>query len=330
MKKVLVTGAAGTVGLQVIRFLLSEGKYEVTALELRNRFAYKRLKAFRKRINIVYGDVNDNAIVDALIKDHDVVIHLAGVLPPLANINEDICKEVDFNGTKTVVNAIKRYNPECFMLYSSSTSVYGRVEDYKNIDKKTKFNIDEYDYYSKYKLECEKYIKSNIKNFSILRLAYILGDPGPEGLIYNVPLDCDMEVLSSEDAGYAFVCAIDYKKKINKKIFNVSGGEKFRTTYRECVQKVFKTYGLSLKFIASWLMAEKNYCGGYYKDGNELEDILHFRSKNLSVYYNNTLLRYKSKITRLLPRLFALPFVYFCDEKRANKSIVLDTKKEHK
>ena len=52
MKKILVTGAAGTVGLQVIRFLLSEGKYEITALELRNRMAYKRLKAFRKRINI--------------------------------------------------------------------------------------------------------------------------------------------------------------------------------------------------------------------------------------------------------------------------------------
>jgi len=30
MKKVLITGAAGTVGLQVIRFLLSEGKYEIT------------------------------------------------------------------------------------------------------------------------------------------------------------------------------------------------------------------------------------------------------------------------------------------------------------
>jgi nucleoside-diphosphate-sugar epimerase len=110
MKKILVTGAAGTVGLQVIRFLLSEGKYEVTALELRSVNSYKRLKAFRKRINIVYGDVNDNAIVDALVKDHDVVIHLAGVLPPLANVNEDICNEVDFNGTKTVVNSIKRYN----------------------------------------------------------------------------------------------------------------------------------------------------------------------------------------------------------------------------
>ncbi len=309
MKKILVTGAAGTIGLQVIRFLLSEGKYEVTALELRSVNSYKRLKAFRKRINIVYGDVNDNAIVDALVKDHDVVIHLAGVLPPLANVNEDICNEVDFNGTKTVVNSIKRYNPECFLLYASSTSVYGEQEDYKNIDKKTKFNVDEYDYYSKYKIECEKYIKTNLKNFSILRLAYILGDPGPEGLIYNVPLDCDMEVLSAEDAGYAFVSAIDFKKKINKKIFNVSGGEKFRVTYREYVEKVFKTYGLSLKFIASWLMAEKNYCGGYYKDGDELENILHFRSKNLSVYYNNTLLKYKSKITRFLPRVMALPFI---------------------
>ena len=233
MKKILVTGAAGTVGLQVIRFLLSEGKYEITALELRSVNVYKRLKPFRKRINIVYGDVNDNAIVDALVKDHDVVIHLAGVLPPLANVNEDLAKEIDYNGTKTIVDSIKRYNPECFMLYASSTSVYGIQEDYKNIDKKTKFNVDEYDYYSQYKIECEKYIKSNIKNFSILRLAYILGDPGPEGLIYNVPLDCHMEVLSAEDAGYAFVCAIDYKKKLNKKIFNVSGGEKFRVTYKE-------------------------------------------------------------------------------------------------
>ena len=86
MKKILVTGAAGTVGLQVIRFLLSEGKYEITALDLKNKHNYKRLKHFKKRINIVFGDVNDDAIVDALIKTHDVVIHLAGVLPPFANI----------------------------------------------------------------------------------------------------------------------------------------------------------------------------------------------------------------------------------------------------
>ena len=320
MKKVLVTGAGGTIGLQVIRFLLSEGKYEITALELKNINVYRRLKPFRKRINIVYGDVNDEAIVDALIKDHDVVIHLAGVLPPIANINEELCKEIDYNGTKTIVDSIKNYNQDCYLLYASSTSIYGKQSDYKNIDKKSKFNIDEFDFYSQNKVECEKYIRSNIKNFSILRLAYILGDPGPEGLIYNVPLDCEMEVLSAEDAGYAFVCAIDYKKKLNKKVFNVSGGEKFRTTYKECVEKVFRTYGISLKFLASWLMAEKNYHGGYYKDGDELENLIHFRSKNLSVYYNNTLARYKNKISRFIPRLLAKPFILgYCKKKSINK-----------
>ena len=305
MKKVLVTGAGGTVGLQVIRFLLSEGKYEITALELKNKNVYKRLKPFRKRINIVFGDVNDDTIVDALVKDHDIVIHLAGVLPTLANIREDLCREVDYEGTKTIVDAIKDYNPDCFLLYAS-TSVYGIQEDYENITLKSKNNIDDYDYYSKYKLECEKYIKDNLKHYSIFRLAYILGDPGRESLIYNVPLSNHLELLSSEDAGYAFACAIDFLKEINKKTFNVSGGEKFRTTYREYLLKIFKNYGLSFKYLSTWLLAEKNYRGGYYTDGDELDDILHFRSKNLDVYYN-TLTKYR--IPRLIPRLFALPFI---------------------
>lgn len=309
MKKVLVTGAAGVVGLQVIRFLLSEGKYEITALELKNKQVYKRLKPFRKRINIVYGDVNDSTIVDALVKDHDVVIHLAGVLPPLANVRDDLCKEVDYYGTKTIVDSIKDYNPSCYLLYSSSTSVYGRQNKSENISVKSDTKIDEYDFYSKYKLKCEKYIKENLKNYTIFRLAYVLGDPGPEGLIYNVPLDCNMEVLSAEDAGYAFVCAIDFMKKVNKKTYNVSGGEKFRTSYCNYVNNVLNTYGLSLNFIASWIFAEKNYCGGYYTDSDQLEEILHFRSKNIDVYYS-TLTKYKYKISRFLPRLLAKPFVW--------------------
>lgn len=315
MKKVLVTGAGGTVGLQVIRFLLSEGKYEITALELRNKHVYKRLKPFRKRINIVFGDVNDYAIVDALIKEHDVVIHLAGVLPQLANVREDLCKEVDLNGTKQIVDSIKDYNPDCFLLYSSSTSVYGMQEDYEHVNIKTKSNLDDYDYYSKIKLECEKYIKDNLKNYSILRLAYILGDPGPEGLVYNITPNCNCELLSSEDAGYAFVCAIDFKNKVNKKVFNVSGGEKFRTKYSDYLVHIFKTYGLSFRFLSAYLFAEKNYYGAYYEDGDKLEEILHFRSKNLDVYYE-TLNKYKYKIDRAIPRLLAYPFIWGYSKKK--------------
>ena len=43
LKKVLVTGAGGAVGIQVIKYLLSEGKYEITALDLRNKNSQKYL-----------------------------------------------------------------------------------------------------------------------------------------------------------------------------------------------------------------------------------------------------------------------------------------------
>lgn len=314
MKKILVTGAGGTIGLQTIRFLLSEGKYEITALELKNRHVYKRLKTFRKRINIVYGDVNDDALVDALIKEHDVVIHLAGVLPPFANVRDDLCKEIDYLGTINIVDSIKNYNPDCMLLYASSTSVYGNQKDYTSLSVNSKCDIDEYDYYSKYKLKAEDYIKANIKNYSIFRLAYILGDPSKESLIYNVKKSLNMESLSAEDAGYAFVCAIDFMKDVNKKTFNVSGGEKFRTEFSDYILTVLRKYGLSIRYLSTLICAEKNYCVGYYTDGDKLEDILHFRSKNIDVYYNS-LDKYTYKFTRFIPRILALPFIYVINKR---------------
>ena len=308
MKKVLVTGAGGAVGLQTIRFLLSEGKYEITALELKDKQVYKRLKRFRKRISIVYGDVTDAALIDALIKEHDIVIHLAGVLPHLANVREDLCKEIDLKGTMQIVESIKDYHPDCYLLYASSTSVYGYQKDYENITVKTKGNIDENDNYSLCKLDAEEFIKKNIKNYSILRLAYITSDPCHESLIYNVRSNTEMEFLSPQDAGYAFVKAIEFRKEMAKKTYNVSGGEKYRDNYYNYLVNVFKTYGLSIRFLSSLLLADKNYNGGYYKDADKLEELLHYRSKNLGVYYRG-LNKYKKNPSRLLPRLFALPFV---------------------
>jgi len=308
MKRILVTGAGGAVGLQVIRFLLSEGKYDITALELKDKHVYKRLKRFKKRISIVYGDICDEGLMDALIKEQDVVIHLAGVLPHLANVRDELCKEIDLKGTKQIVNSIKNYNPECFLLYASTTSVYGKQNDYTKLTVNSKTNIIKGDYYSKYKLKGEEYIQNNLKKYSIFRLAYILSDPGPESLIYNVSPNMEMEFLSTADAGYAFSKAVEEEKKINKKIFNVSGGEKYRDNYYNFLIKIFKTYGMSIRFLSSYILADKNYYGGYYPDSDKLEEILKFRSKNLNSYYNS-LNKYKNNPGRAIPRIFALPFI---------------------
>lgn len=318
MKKVLITGAAGTLGLQVLRFLLSEGKYEISVLELKNKHVYRRLKKFRKRINIIYGDINDEAIVDALVKDHDVVIHLAAVLPPFANVRADLSEIINYQGTVNIVNSIKSYNPKCYLLYASSTSVYGKVAEEK-ITVRTKGEINEFDYYSQNLLKAEKYIKENISNYTIFRLAYLLCDVKHETAIYNVPIDLKIEAVSAEDAGYAFVVAIDKKRELNKKTYNLSGGPKYSIYFCDYLIKVLNTYGLSMRFLATFLLSEKNYYGGFYEDGDKLNDILNFRSKDIELYYD-ILDIYKGKISRFIPRLLARPFVwYFKGHKRRMK-----------
>lgn len=313
MKKVLVTGAAGTIGLQVIRYLLIEGKYEITALDVKNSHAYKRLKKYRKRVNIVYGDVNDDVLIDALVKDHDIVIHLAGVLPPFADLKEELCYIVDYEGTKNIVDSITNYNPKCHLFYASSTTVYGPNK--KDITVKDAVVVDSDDYYSKIKYETEKLIKENLKNYTIFRIPAVMCNLKKECFMYNIPLNCEIELISSFDAGYAFAASIEHVKELNKKVFNLAGGEKCRVKYKDFLIKILSTYGLSFRYLLTVFLVDKNFFGGYYTDSNNLDDIIHYRKYSVLSYYNKLEEDYCG-LKRLLPRLFAKPIVGILKRKK--------------
>lgn len=318
MKKVLVTGAAGTIGLQVIRYLLIEGKYEITALDLKTARNYKRLRKYRKRINIVYGDVNDSVIIDALVKDHDVVLHLAGVLPPFADIREDLCRIVDYEGTKNIVDAISNYNPKCYFLYPSTTTIYGNNGNTSTVTTKEKINIDFEDYYSKVKYETEMLIIKNLKQYTIFRIPAVMCNLKKECLMYNIPLNQNIELISSFDVGYAITTAINYQKELNKQIYNLSGGEKCRVKYRDFLIKVLSTYGVSFRYLLTFFLVDKNFYGHYYEDGHKLDDILHFRKDSIGSYYN-LLEEEFCGLKRLFPRLLALPIIAILKKKKESK-----------
>ena len=128
MKKILVTGAAGSIGKKVIKFLLSEGKYEITALDLKNKSSYKALKKYNRRINVIYGDITDPILIDGLVKEHDYIIHLACIKPSISVLKEKISYEIDYKGSENIVRAITFYNPKCFLIFPSTTNVYGKKE----------------------------------------------------------------------------------------------------------------------------------------------------------------------------------------------------------
>lgn len=304
MKKVLVTGAAGSIGLKVLKYLLSEGKYEITALDLKNKRAQRNLKKYRKRINIIFGDINDTFLMEALVKDHDYIIHLAGVLPPLGDLNKKSGEIVDYSGTENIIKAINYYNSDCFMIYASTTCLY---DSSLSASVKEKINVDNISNYSFNKYNTENLIKKKLKNYCILRLPMILNNFKNEPFILNIKKNSIVEVTTNLDAAYAFVKSIDYKKDLNKKIFNVGMGETGRIKYDTILKKLLINYGLSLKYVASRMFLEKDYKSPILLDSDDLENIIHYRNDSLYNYFNRLKRRGKN---RKLQLFLARPLIW--------------------
>ena len=114
-KKVLITGGAGFLGINLVRHLLSRG-YEVASLDV-EPFDYPE----RDRVQIIRGDIRNKAIVDRAIQGVNFVVHTAAALPLYSP--EDIYT-TDVEGTRIILDTALRNGVER-AIHVSSTAVYG-------------------------------------------------------------------------------------------------------------------------------------------------------------------------------------------------------------
>lgn len=323
MKKILITGAAGSVGLATLKKLLLIPNLEITATDLPNKKTIHRLKPFKDNVKINYGSINDKDFIDKLVKDQDIIIHLAAIIPPLADKKPELTREVNYFGTKNIVDAIKKYQ-RGFLIYSSSVSVYGdRIKNpWISVDDPLK--PSEGDYYAYVKIETENMIRESHIPYTIFRLTGIMDHPVLDPLMFHMPLDTKIEIASVNDAGRAFANATLYTDKLNKKTFNLGGGEKCRTTYKDFITNMFKIYGIKVKYLKEYAFAEKNFHCGFFTDSYKLNNILNFQEDTLDSYYN-TVKNETKKATRFFSKIFSQPIVYFLNK----KSEPLIAKKKH-
>ena len=115
MARVLVTGGAGVLGINLVRYLL-ERDHEVTSLDLAE-FDYPE----KDRIRAVTGDIRDKTAVAEAMEGAGWVVHCAAALPLYSK--EDIFS-TDVEGTRTVAAEAHRRNVER-LVHVSSTAVYG-------------------------------------------------------------------------------------------------------------------------------------------------------------------------------------------------------------
>jgi nucleoside-diphosphate-sugar epimerase len=114
--RVLVTGGAGFLGINLIRYLMREG-HEVTSIDFAE-FTYPDMK---NKIKIIKGDIRDKGAVEKAMEGVCIVVHCAAALPLYSK--EDIYT-TDVDGTRNVLEAAQTAKVDR-VIHISSTAVYG-------------------------------------------------------------------------------------------------------------------------------------------------------------------------------------------------------------
>ena len=286
MKTVLLTGAAGSVGLRTLCELVRRtDRYTLRALEVRTPRTEKILRPFRHEVEIHWVDLANRASLETCVRNVDGVIHLAAIIPPLADRQPALAERVNVHGTRNLVEALQQVAPDAFLLYSSSVSVYGDRVRNPWIKVTDLLQPSEGDHYAVTKIKAEQIVRSSSLIWSIFRLTGIFSprqklDP----LLFHMPLDTCLEMATTRDTGYALAEALEHSAELQGRTFNLGGGEKCRVTYRDLLQGCFAAAGLGDMDFPAGAFADHNFHCGCFLDSAELEQILHFQRDSFEDY----------------------------------------------
>ena len=296
MKDILIIGGAGNIGHKLINTLLED--YSITVLDLKSNLALKRLAEYENKIKIVYGDIEDYHLVKDLVKKNDIVINLAGIMPPLAEFHESICNSTNYMGSKNVVDAILEVNKSCLYVYASFISVYGKTSNIEHkISVKEGINNPE-DNYSINLMRSENYIKEKLKKYIVLRMPIVLT---PNNYyIKHMNLNRMMDFITVDDLNTSILHIIKNEKAYGK-TFNISG---FKTNSSTFIKNMYKYSGRINMF-------RRNLYYGEYSDEDIINKLTKIEYSKPGDYYK-VLKKENFIFLRYLRKLINLPkYIYY-------------------
>ena len=271
MKKVVIFGGAGTIGLCLIKYLLVEGKYEISVVDLKNKKNLKKLKKYKRRVNVILIENYDNILIDALVKTHDYIVCLATCLPPLASLKEGLSDSIEYDLISLLCKSINYYNVNARLIYGSSTSIYK--------DSSNKISIDKSEYFENTKIKCENLIMKKCKNYCIIRVPLVLSNLNEDPFIYNIEDNDDVECITKEDAAYAFCKSMS---KANNMILDIGG---IKEKYKYIVNGILKYYGLSFSYVLNKIFIPKTYVSPFLKGSSKSNELLEYKNDSLDSYF---------------------------------------------
>ena len=239
--KVLVTGASGFVGQHLIAELLIK-KFSVKALLLPDE-----KDKWDKAVEIIHGDIQHVDTLYPAVRDIDLVFHLAAVKGAFKNAPY---QDININGTKNLVDAIKKVNPNIRrLIFLSSQAAAGPCSKNKMLTENDPCNP--IDNYGRSKLESEKFLVNQTDiPFTILRIAPIYG-PGNSPLsggdvLYRMT---GHKIFLSISPGERYLQMIHIRDAINAIMMAQESEVTINDTYYITIPEICSWRNMGLKYL---------------------------------------------------------------------------------
>lgn len=173
--KVLVTGAAGQLGYDVIK-VLKQRNIECLGAD------------------IAEFDITDFATTNMFITNYhpDAVIHCSAYTAvDKAEDNQEVCRAVNVQGTENIAKVCKSIDAK--MIYISTDYVFpGNGKNYYEVDD----NTEPLSVYGQTKLDGEKAVSSTVNKHFIVRISWVFGKNGNNFVKTMLRLGKEHEVIN--------------------------------------------------------------------------------------------------------------------------------------
>lgn len=295
MKRIFLTGATGVMGTATLRELTAESaerEYEITVLARDTGKNHSKLQPYIDRgVKVIWGDLLDAGSVRRGVDEADIVLHLGGMVSPMADLYPEKTLKVNVGSAENIVKAARdkeRRGGKVALVYIGSVSQYGsRLVPHHWGGCGDPLHVAAFDAYALSKVKAEKiFAESGVSRWVSLRQTGILHtgllNKASDPISFHVPLRGVLEWVTDEDSGRLMerICRDDVPDEFWCRYYNIGGGEKYRLTNYEFIRMVMECIGCpspEKSFDSRWFAID-NFHGMWYEDSDVLEEMFHFRS----------------------------------------------------
>jgi UDP-glucose 4-epimerase len=312
-KRILVIGGAGFIGSHIVDQLIEEDVKSIVIYDNFYRGTYenieKALKDPRVKVFEDGGDILQTDILNAAVKESDMVIHLAALWLLQCYEYPRSAFEVNIRGTFNVLEAC-RDNKIQRLIYSSSASVYG---DAVQIPMTEEHPFNNRTFYGATKIAGEAMCRAFYERYNVpyvgLRYMNVYGprqdykgtyiavimkildriDKGLPPIVYGDGSQ-SYDFIFVKDVAQANICAL--KSDAVDKFYNIGSG--LKTSIKEITELLLKLTNSDLKIqyepagltfvtnrIGSTELAEKDLGFKYYTELEEgLKQLINWRNEH--------------------------------------------------